>query len=79
MHVIGHEAVGLDVQAEHRRLVAKDDKVGAEVVLDEEDGLSLVAGLGDMMRRIRNDRGMAVIYAARRRPASRKQEPSPFS
>jgi len=50
MNVIGHEAPGDDTDIV-ARVLAKDLDVTDSVLIGEEDILSIVAALGDMMRR----------------------------
>jgi len=55
VHVIAHQAVSQQFQAEPLGLFRKDVEVGPSVVIDEEDVLLVVAALDDVMRDSRND------------------------
>lgn len=51
MHVIGHKAVAVDGHVEPVALLAKRVEIEAAIIVDEEDGLLVVAAMGDVVRR----------------------------
>ena len=55
MHVVGHQAIAVDGQAELLGLLSQYVKIVDAVLIDEEDILAIVPPLGHVMRTTRND------------------------